>query len=473
MIELAEESVSRAQIGCGVVIKVIGVGGAGGNTVNSIIASGYQGVEYIVANTDAQALNISKAAQVIQLGVKSTKGLGTGADPEVGRRATEEDLDKVLEAVGQADIVFLVAGMGGGTGSGGLPVIANALRENGVLTIAIVTKPFQFEGKRRMRVAQEAIERLAQEVDALLMIPNQKLLEVVDETVSMIDAFSMINDVLGQSVRGISDIITRPGHINVDFADVRAIMKGCGLAVMGTGRASGPDRARQAALQAISSPLLENMSVEGARGVLLNITGGKSLSLHEISQAAAIIYKQAHEDANIILGSVIDESLEDEVVVTIIATGFSLCAVPENMRQIARSAANAGIGANSAPVMRAGLAEPSMTSGSSLGSGSRSGMNSVSPTYGQPEASIQKSYQYSPNVPQSQTSQFYQAQQESHDQHEASVQKSVHAAVSDDLHNNIGQQFGKEPEAFKKDASEAIDLNDLDVPTFLRKRAEQ
>ncbi|MCX5922799.1 MAG: cell division protein FtsZ [Candidatus Dependentiae bacterium] len=301
-------------------IKVIGVGGAGGNTVNSIV--GANNIECIVANTDAQALSQSKSHHTVHIGVKSTRGLGTGANPELGKRAAEEDLDKILEAIGDADIVFLTAGMGGGTGSGALPVIAAALRERNVLSIAIVTKPFVFEGKRRAAVAAKAIEELRSKVDTLIVIPNQKLLETVDQKVSMIDAFSMINELLGKSVKGISDIITKPGHINVDFADVRTVMKDMGLAVMGTGVAIGQNRAQEAALQAISSPLLENMSIKGAHGVLLNITGGKNLGLHEISQAASVVYEQADENATIILGSVIDESMTDEVMVTIIATGF-------------------------------------------------------------------------------------------------------------------------------------------------------
>ncbi len=306
-------------------IKVIGVGGAGGNTINSMIdAGGYEGIEFIVANTDAQALRISKAAHKIQLGIKSTKGLGSGANPDLGRRAAEEDIDKVLETVGQADIVFLAGGMGGGTGSGALPVIARALKSSGILTIAVVTKPFTFEGKRRARIAEQAIEILKKEVDTLIVIPNQKLLSVVNDKVSMIDAFAMINEVLNQSVKGISDIITKPGHINVDFADMREIMRGMGLAIMGTGKASGPDRARQAAMLAISSPLLENMSIKGAKGVLLNISGGLNLGLHEISEAASVIYEQADEEANIIMGSVIDESMTDEIIVTVIATGFAV-----------------------------------------------------------------------------------------------------------------------------------------------------
>lgn len=319
MIHLArQEHETRAAV-----IKVIGVGGGGGNAINSIIESGYEGIEFIAANTDAQALNLSKAAICLQIGIKSTKGLGAGANPELGKRSAEEDLEKILDAVGDADIVFLTAGLGGGTGSGGLPVIAHMLREKGILCIAVVTKPFTFEGKKRARIAEEALEELKKEVDTLIVIPNQKLLSIVDQHVSMIDAFGMINSILGQSVKGISDIITKPGHINVDFADVRAIMKDRGMAIMGIARASGKNRAEEATLNAISSPLLENMDISSARGLLLNITGGPSLGLHEISQAAAVIYDQTEEDANIIIGSVIDESMTDEISVTVIATGFA------------------------------------------------------------------------------------------------------------------------------------------------------
>ncbi|MGE0206319.1 MAG: cell division protein FtsZ [Candidatus Babeliales bacterium] len=319
MIDFVEE---KKEFSAGVSIKVLGIGGAGGNTVNSMIDAGFEGIDFIVANTDAQALHLSKARNKIQLGVKSTKGLGTGANPELGKRAAEEDLEKVMEALEDADIVFLTGGMGGGTGSGALPVVAHALKEKGILSIAVVTKPFVFEGKRRAQVAENSLELLKKEIDTLIIMPNQKLLDVVDKHVSMIDAFAMINEVLNRSVKGIADIIAKTGHMNVDFADVRTIMKDMGLAVMGTGRASGEDRAELAAMEAIESPLLENMSIAGARGVLLNITGGKNLGLHEIRQAANIIYEQADENANIILGSVIDDSLTDEVIVTVIATGF-------------------------------------------------------------------------------------------------------------------------------------------------------
>lgn len=321
MIELLQEERSIEHIPVAK-IKVLGVGGAGGNTLNWMVESGYHDVEFIAVNTDAQALQLSKAHYTIQIGNKSTKGLGAGANPEIGKRSAEEDIDKVIAAVQDADIVFLTGGLGGGTGSGALPVIAQALREQGILTIVVITKPFSFEGRRRAGIAENALEKIKDSADTLLVIPNQNLLQLVNEKVSMIQAFQMINDVLNQCVRGIADIITRPGHINVDFADVREIMKNQGLAVMGTGRAAGPDRAREASLKAISSPLLENMSIMGARGVLLNITGNSSLSLHEISAAASVIYEQADPDANIILGSVIDDSLDEEIFVTVIATGF-------------------------------------------------------------------------------------------------------------------------------------------------------
>jgi cell division protein FtsZ len=323
---MTEFELEKAPLGA--IIKVVGVGGAGGNTINSMIDAGYEGIEFIVANTDAQALAMSKASVKIQLGVKSTKGLGSGANPDLGRRAAEEDLDKVLDEVGEADIVFLSGGMGGGTGSGALPVIAKALKASGILTVSVVTKPFAFEGKRRARIAESAIDALRKEVDTLIVIPNQKLLEVVDQEVSMIDAFARINEVLNQAVKGISDIITKPGHINVDFADMREIMHGMGMAVLGTGSASGTDRARHAAEQAISSPLLENMSIAGAKGVLINISGGANLGLHELSQAASVIYELVDEDANIIIGSVIDKQMGDAVSVTVIATGFNRPAAP-------------------------------------------------------------------------------------------------------------------------------------------------
>jgi cell division protein FtsZ len=308
-------------------IKVIGVGGGGGNQVNSMINEGLEFVEFIVANTDAQALKLSQSPFKIQLGSKSTKGFGAGANPEVGKRAAEEDNDNIIKHVEGADIVFLVGGLGGGTASGALPVITKAIKSLNILTVAVVTKPFTFEGKRRMTVAETALEQIKKEVDTLLVIPNQKLLDLTDEKVSLMDAFGMINTVINQLVRSMVDIIARPGHINVDFADVKTTISNKGLAVMGTGSAKGANRAQEAALSAISSPLLENMSIAGARSILLNITGGPNLGLHEVNEAASIIYEQAHEDATIIFGSVIDPTITDEVMVTVIATNF---AVPES-----------------------------------------------------------------------------------------------------------------------------------------------
>lgn len=305
-------------------IKILGIGGAGCNTVNSMIEFlDVDGVSFIVANSDLQSLRQSKAMNKIQLGVKTTKGLGCGANPEVGRRSTEEDLDRILEHIGDADIVFIVAGMGGGTGSGGAPVVAKALKDRGILSIAIVTKPFSFEGKRRMMVAEQSLETLKKEVDTLIVVPNEKLLGLVDRSVSMIAAFEMINKLLIHSVKSISSIISRSGHINVDFADLRTIMKGMGLAMMGTGSASGVNRAVEAAKKAISSELLENMDIKSARGILLNVCGGSDLSLHEINDAANVIYDASNVNAHVIVGSVIDPEMHDEIVVSVVATGFS------------------------------------------------------------------------------------------------------------------------------------------------------
>ncbi|MBM3887327.1 cell division protein FtsZ, partial [Candidatus Dependentiae bacterium] len=306
----------------GACIKVFGIGGAGGNAVNSMIHdSDIDAVDFIVGNTDAQALENSPAMNKIQLGAKITKGLGAGANPDIGRRAAEEDLDEIMRHVMEADILFLTAGFGGGTGSGALPVIATAAKEMGVLTVAVVTKPFAFEGRRRLKHAEEAIKHLEGIVDTLIVVPNQRLLEIVDEKISMLDAFALSNNILKQAIKGISDIITKSGHINVDFADVKTIMKGMGMALMGTGRASGQTRAKDAAMKAISSPLLENVSVKGARGVLINITGNTDLGLYEINEAASLVYDMVSPDAEIILGSVIDPSIGDDVMVTVIATG--------------------------------------------------------------------------------------------------------------------------------------------------------
>lgn len=303
-------------------IKVIGVGGGGTNAINTMIQAGVEGVDFIAANTDGQSLRGSKASTVIQIGKELTKGLGAGADPDVGRDAVLEDRHEITESLSAADMVFVTAGMGGGTGTGGASIVAQIARESGALTVGVVTKPFDFEGKRRQKHAEIGIEKLREQVDTLIVIPNQRLLQVADPSLSMIDAFKMVDNVLVNAVRGISDIINIPGTVNVDFADVKTIMLSTGQALMGIGRASGEKRAIEAAQKAISSPLLEDIDIEGATGILINITAGQNVSLSEVNDACSIIQNAAHIDANIIFGAVIDESLKDEIRITVIATGF-------------------------------------------------------------------------------------------------------------------------------------------------------
>ncbi|HEV8662875.1 MAG TPA: cell division protein FtsZ [Candidatus Methylomirabilis sp.] len=303
-------------------IKVIGIGGGGSNAVSRMTASNMTGVEFIVMNTDAQALKASPVTTKQQIGEKLTRGLGAGANPEVGRRAAIEDTDKILSLVEGADMVFLTAGLGGGTGTGAAPIVANLAKELGILTVGVVTKPFQFEGKVRASQAERGLQELKEKVDTLITIPNQRLLNVAERQTTFLEAFHLADDVLRQAVQGISDLIIVPGLINLDFADVRTIMAERGIAMMGTGVATGENCAVEAAGKAINSPLLENLSIEGARGVLINITGGADLSLYEVNEASSIICQSAHPDANIIFGAVIDEKLSREVRVTVIATGF-------------------------------------------------------------------------------------------------------------------------------------------------------
>jgi len=316
MFEIVEEENLKARI------KVIGIGGGGGNAVNTMIGSKFTGVDFIVANTDAQSLDASPAPVKIQLGATVTKGLGAGANPEIGRGAALEDEETIKEYFAGSDMIFITAGMGGGTGTGGAPVVARLAREAGALTVGVVTKPFIFEGKKRMRQAEEGIEHLKQNVDTLIVIPNQRLLSIAAKTTTMLEAFHRADDVLLQAVRGISDLIITPGLINLDFADIRTVMAEMGLALMGAASASGENRAIEAAQKAISSPLLEDISIQGARGLLINITGGSDLCLHEVNEAASMIQEEAHEEANIIFGSVIDETMTDEIRITVIATGF-------------------------------------------------------------------------------------------------------------------------------------------------------
>lgn len=302
-------------------IKVIGIGGGGNNAINRMIAAGLRGVEFIAINTDAQALSMSQSQSKIQIGAKLTKGLGAGGNPEIGEKAAEESREEIAAGIRGADMVFVTAGMGGGTGTGGAPIVAEIAKEMGALTVGVVTRPFSFEGRKRQEQADAGIGKLRDRVDTLITIPNDRLLQVIDKNTSLVEAFRMADDVLRQGVQGISDLIAVPGLINLDFADVRAIMKDAGSALMGIGVARGENRAAEAAKMAISSPLLET-SVEGARGVLLNMTGDSSMKLLEVNESAQIIQQVVDPEANIIFGAVIDEGLNDEVRVTVIATGF-------------------------------------------------------------------------------------------------------------------------------------------------------
>lgn len=305
-------------------IKVLGVGGGGSNAVNRMIDADLKGIEFMAVNTDLQALRKCRAPAKLQLGRALTRGLGAGADPETGRKAALEDTEAILEAFEGADMVFLTAGLGGGTGSGAAPILASLASEIGALTVAVVTKPFGFEGRRRMAIAEQAVDELRAAVDTLITIPNERLLNFVERGTPLAEAFRIADDVLRQAVQGISDLITVPGEVNVDFADVKTIMTGMGMALMGTGLAKGENRALEAAQRAISSPLLEETSIQGAKGVLINISGGSDLTLHEVAEAAQIIAEAVDPDANIISGMVIDETLEDAMKVTVIATGFDL-----------------------------------------------------------------------------------------------------------------------------------------------------
>ena len=303
-------------------IKVIGIGGGGGNAVNRMIEANIEGVEFISANTDLQALRMSQAPVKLQLGNKLTKGLGVGANPELGRQAALEDTEKIIELLEGADMVFITAGLGGGTGTGAAPIVAGLASELSALTVAVVTKPFSFEGKQRLKQAQQGLDELKESVDTVITIPNERLLSTVPQGTSLADAFKIADDVLRQGVQGISDLITVPGVINLDFADVKTVMTSMGMALMGTGIAEGEDRAVLAARKAISSPLLEGSNIKGARSILINITGSRSMTLHEVSEASWIIQESADSEANIIFGSVFEEDLGEKIKITVIATGF-------------------------------------------------------------------------------------------------------------------------------------------------------
>jgi cell division protein FtsZ len=408
-------------------IKVIGVGGGGGNAVNRMICAGVEGVEFVVANTDLQALQMSRAPVKIQLGTKLTNGLGAGANPEMGRRGALEDADKIIEALEGADMVFVTTGLGGGTGTGAAPIIASLASEMGALTVAVVTKPFAFEGRRRMAQAERGLAELIDSIDTTIVIPNEKLLAVA-QNAGFFESFRIADDILRQAVQGISDIITIPGIINRDFADVKTIMAGMGYAVMGTAVAKGERRATDAAQAAISSPLLEAGAIDGARGILINITGSSSLKLAEVNEASTIIQSAAHEDANIIFGAVQDEKMKDDLKITVIATGFKNDVPARKDRTV--SAAQAAISTArtaSAYQVQATAAAPRVVNGS--------------PVNG------------------------------SHGQHVPHVNHATHAAAA---HTRVAMPTRESPNlaTMTESIRSAVEQDDLDVPAFIRKRGE-
>jgi cell division protein FtsZ len=408
-------------------IKVIGVGGGGGNAVNRMICAGVEGVEFVVANTDLQALQMSRAPVKIQLGTKLTNGLGAGANPEMGRRGALEDADKIIEALEGADMVFVTTGLGGGTGTGAAPIIASLASEMGALTVAVVTKPFAFEGRRRMAQAERGLAELIDSIDTTIVIPNEKLLAVA-QNAGFFESFRIADDILRQAVQGISDIITIPGIINRDFADVKTIMAGMGYAVMGTAVAKGERRATDAAQAAISSPLLEAGAIDGARGILINITGSSSLKLAEVNEASTIIQSAAHEDANIIFGAVQDEKMKDDLKITVIATGFKNDVPARKDRTVnAAQAAISTARTASAYQVQATAAAPRVVNGS--------------PVNG------------------------------SHVQHVPHVSHATHAAVAP---TRVAMPTRESPNlaTMTESIRSAVEQDDLDVPAFIRKRGE-
>jgi cell division protein FtsZ len=402
-------------------IKVIGVGGGGCNAVNRMIRAKVEGVEFIAANTDLQALKLCQAPVKLQLGAKLTKGLGAGANPEVGRNAALEDTDKIIEALEGSDMIFITSGLGGGTGSGAAPVVASLASELGALTVAVVTKPFAFEGKRRMLQAEQALQELIGAVDTVIVIPNERLMETVERGTSFFDAFRIADDILRQAVQGISDIITVPGIINRDFADVKAIMSGQGYAVMGTAVATGSNRAVDAANRAIASPLLEDNSIEGAQGILINICGSPSLSLHEVHEASSIIQKAAHENANIIFGAVQDESMKDAVKITVIAAGFK----EANKKNVAR---------------RPEFLPKTWKASREVGAAAAAGAGASAVAAPEPQQTI--------------------------------VQRSQHQAANPEPNRGSGFVLTN-PDTKPRDIAKEVPVDDLDVPTFLRRQAAQ
>ena len=460
-IHFNEETLNSAKI------KVIGVGGGGGNAVNRMIESHLEGIEFVVANTDLQALKLSHAPVKIQLGVKLTNGLGAGANPEVGRKAALEDADKIIEALEGADMVFITTGLGGGTGTGAAPIIASLASEMGALTVAVVTKPFAFEGKRRQNQAERGLQELIDSVDTTIVIPNEKLLAVAKDA-GFFESFRVADDILRQAVQGISDIITIPGIINRDFADVKTIMAGMGYAVMGTATARGENRATAAAQAAIASPLLEAGAIDGARGILINVTGSSSLRLAEVNEASTIIQSAAHEDANIIFGAVLDEKMKDEVKITVIATGFKEAT---RSRDHANAAASAVLNARStasSTFQVPSVREPEMA---------RQAQSSPATTV---EPRINERPRNVPYIPDSIDDLDLESEVVRHAEpvEEARAAAATYSREAESIYVSLVKGTGATPEeppsidTVSSSVNISYDANDLEIPAFLRKRGE-
>ena len=471
-IQFNEDAINSAKI------KVIGVGGGGGNAVNRMIESALEGIEFVVANTDLQALKLSRAPVKLQLGVKLTNGLGAGANPDVGRKAALEDADKIIGALEGADMVFVTTGLGGGTGTGAAPIIASLASEMGALTVAVVTKPFAFEGKRRQNQAERGLQELIDSVDTTIVIPNEKLLAVAKDA-GFFESFRVADDILRQAVQGISDIITIPGIINRDFADVKTIMAGMGYAVMGTATARGENRATAAAQAAIASPLLEAGAIDGARGILINVTGSSSLRLAEVNEASTIIQSAAHEDANIIFGAVLDEKMKDEVKITVIATGFK---ETPKIRDQAHSAASAAL---SARATHAGA--PPLSRSDRVGSNAGGPHSPSSGNRGELETRNSKLETGSgPRITERPVNAAYVP--ESTDDYELGSEVVRHAQEVEDPRSPGatgappssgatagGTETSDEPlpiDTVTTSVNIDYDANDLEVPAFLRKRGD-
>ena len=460
-IQFNEEMLNSAKI------KVIGVGGGGGNAVNRMIESHLEGIEFVVANTDLQALKLSHAPVKIQLGVKLTNGLGAGANPEVGRKAALEDADKIIEALEGADMVFITTGLGGGTGTGAAPIIASLASEMGALTVAVVTKPFAFEGKRRQNQAERGLQELIDSVDTTIVIPNEKLLAVAKDA-GFFESFRVADDILRQAVQGISDIITIPGIINRDFADVKTIMAGMGYAVMGTATARGENRATAAAQAAIASPLLEAGAIDGARGILINVTGSSSLRLAEVNEASTIIQSAAHEDANIIFGAVLDEKMKDEVKITVIATGFK-----EATRSHDHASAAASAVLNARAAASSTFQAPSVREPEAARQASASNAAAVEPRINQRPRNV-------PYIPDSIDDLDLESEVVRHAEpvEEARATPDTYSRDAESTYVSLVKGTGATPDeppaidTVSSSVNISYDTDDLEIPAFLRKRGE-